>query len=205
VPSLVDVLLAHLAACDASEDDRFQALAQLRAETWIAALSVIVDIEGQVQAEQSLEALTQADSFLVLLALGWAPNSTGSQAIVTLTHAAKALHRQLGRALERWLEREPRDPGSVVRAIEAAYRATLTRILRGASPRVRRGIIAIHYAFRRTIVSSALELIASSHTKHHHGLMDVSPLYGSETSSKSAQSALEASHPPASDADRSSE
>ncbi len=205
MPSLVDVLLAHLAVCDASEEDCLQAIGQLRAETWIAALSVIVDIEGQVQAEQSLEALTQADSFLVLLALGWAPSSTNFQAIVTLTHAAKSLHRQLGRALERWLKRKPCDPGSVVRAIEAAYRETLTRILKGASPRVRRGIIAIHYGFRRTIVSSALELIASSHTKHHQSLMDVSPLSGSEASVQCAESALEASHPPASDADRSSD
>ncbi len=203
MPSLVDILLEHLAACNTSEEDRLQAIGQLRAETWIAALSVIVDIEGQVQAEQSLEALTQADSFLVLLALGWAPNRTSSQAIVTPTRAAKALHRQLGHALERWLESEPHDPGSVVRAIEAAYRQTLTRILRGASPRVRSGIIATHYAFRRTIVSSALELIASSHTKRHQGLMDVSPLLGSETSHKSAQSVLEASPPSAPDADRS--
>lgn len=203
MPSLVDLLLAHLATSDASEEDRLQAIGQLRAETWIAALSVILDIEGPEQAEQSLEALTQADSFLVLLALGWAPNGTSSRAIVTMTRAAKALHRQLGCALERWLKREPRDPGSVVRAIEATYRKTLTRILRGASPRVRRGIIAIHYVCRRTIVSSALELIANYHTKRHQGLRDVSPLSGSETSEKHTQSAPEASHPLASDADRS--
>lgn len=160
--ALLDVLLTDLAAFDGSAEDRLQAIGQLRAETWIAALSVIVDTEGTRQAEASLDALTEADSFLVLLALGWIPDRTGSQPVVSLTRSAEGLHRRLERALGRWLEQNPTDPGPLVRAVEAAYRQTLTRTLRGTGPRLQSDLIAIHYAFRRTIISSTLELIASS-------------------------------------------
>jgi len=80
IPSLSDVLGRELAAFDGSEELRLQAVGQLRAETWIAVLSVIVETEGPAQAAQSLEALVQADTLLVMLALGWTPDPIASRA-----------------------------------------------------------------------------------------------------------------------------
>lgn len=166
MPSLVNILVRELAAPHWSEEERLQAIGQLRAGTWIAALSVIADIEGPTQAAHSLEALAQADMLLVILVLGWIPDTAGSPALIPLTPNGRALHRRLVRVLGRWLARERSDPGQTVQAVEAAYREALTRILRAATSDGLKGLLAIHYDFRRMIVHAALELIeASSSTR----------------------------------------
>ena len=166
MPSLVHILLRELDARHWSEEERLQAIGQLRAGTWIAALSVIADIEGPTQAAHSLEALTQADMLLVILVLGWIPDTTGSPTLIPLTPNGRALHRRLVRSLGRWLARERSDPSQTVQAVEVAYRETLTRILRAATSEARKGLLAIHYDFRRTIIHTALELIETSSAPH---------------------------------------
>ncbi len=88
---------------------------------------------------------------------------------VALNRPARELHQRLVRALGRWLRRKPSTPDHSIRAIEATYRETLTRILRGASGGTLTQLLAIHYALRRTIVQSALTLIETSTVPYHRG------------------------------------
>ncbi len=156
---LVDSLIRELNAFEGSEKERLQAIGHLRAETWIAALSVIVDAEGPTRAAHSLEALAQADTLLVMLALEWMPDVAYSPTSIPFTPNARTLYRRLVRALGRRLKRGLGDPGQTVRAVEAAYRECLTRILRATTADGLSGLLAIHYAFRRLIVGSTLDLI----------------------------------------------
>ncbi len=157
--TLADLLLNALDAFDGSEEERLQAIGHLRAATWIAVISVITDIEGVEQARQSLEALAQADTLLVVLALGWVPNIRDSGEPAHLTPRARALHARLERLLERRLEQDGRDPSQTVRGVEQAYRTILSRTLGQAHASTLRNFLAIHYAFRGTILRTAIALI----------------------------------------------
>lgn len=170
VLSLVDILIRELGVFEGSATECLQAIGCLRAETWIAALSVIIDAEGPTRAAHSLEALAQADTLLVTLALGWMPDEACSQTSIPLTPNARALYRRLVRALGRCLKRGLGDPGETVRAIEATYRECLTRILRDTPADGLGGLLAIHYAFRRLIVRSTLDLIGAGSLTFHQPL-----------------------------------
>ena len=168
--SLVDVFIRELSVFEGSATECLQAIGHLRAETWIAALSVIVDAEGPTRAAHSLEALVQADTLLVTLALGWMPDEAYSQTSIPFSPNARALYQRLVRALGRRLKRGLGDPGETVRAIEATYRECLTRMFRSTTADGPGVLLAIHYAFRRRIVRSTLDLIGAGSLTSHQPL-----------------------------------
>ncbi len=157
--ALAEMFLSEIDTFDGSDEERLQAIGQVRADTWIAALTVIADIEGTAQARQSLEALAQADTLLVVLALGWLPAFDTSGPAIPLTRRARRLHRRLMCCLERRSYQDDNDPSQIVRAVEQAYREMLSRTLGSVNMSVLKRFLAIHYTFRQHILHAGLDLL----------------------------------------------
>ncbi len=157
--ALAEMFLSEIDIFDASDEERLQAIGQVRADTWIAALTVIADIEGTTQARQSLEALAQADTLLVVLTLGWSPAFDTSGPAIPLTRRARRLHRRLMCCLERRHHQDANDPGHIVRAVEQTYREMLSRTLGSGNVGVLKRFLAIHYTFRQQILHAGLDLL----------------------------------------------
>lgn len=165
---LASILLRELDAFDGSDAERLQAIGALRAGTWVSAISVIADLEGATQARASLEALAQADTLLVVLALGWFPGHSRPRDPTPLTEKAQTLHHRLVRSLEIWLAKDHTDPSRTVKAVEQAYRATLSRTLGQTTNDALDSFLAIHYGFRWEIFRAALALIGDAPTRPRH-------------------------------------